>query len=123
MKSIEENTEKLDLLERTLQVEQKQKKRLEAIAIQKQQQMEEANRRQLLEGHSTSSAAVLDQEDAQRKELVDAMIRESTPSNASVVKVLTNVHGNYIAIITFLIDITSKHIYVPVTLTFYSHLS
>ena len=56
--------------------------------------MEEANRKQLLEGQVTTTASALDLEEAQRKELVDTMVRESAPSNAPVVKVLTNVHGN-----------------------------
>ena len=94
MHSIQENTEKLDLLERTLLVEHKQKKRLEAIAIEKQKEIEEAHRRQMLEGFTNSTAAVLDQEEVQRKELMDSMVRDSTPSNAPVVKILTNINGN-----------------------------
>ena len=91
---IEETTEKLDLLERTLIVENKQRNRLEALSLQKQKKNEEDDRKQLLDGHTTTPPAILDQEDAQRKVLVEAMIRESTPSNGPVVKVLTNVHGN-----------------------------
>ena len=92
MQSIEENTEQLDLLERTLLVEQKQKKRLEVIALQKQQQMEESNRRKMFEGKVTTTPTALDEEEAQRKDLVDTMIKDCT-SNSPVVKVLTNVHG------------------------------
>ena len=93
MKSIEENTEKLDLLERTLQVEMKQKKRMEALNVQKNKEVEERNRQQLFEGQTSTPSTILDQEDANRKVLLDAMIRDSTPSNGPVVKVLTNVHG------------------------------
>ena len=95
MKSIEENTEKLDLLERTLLVEEKQKKRLQSLAIQNEKEHEEANTKQLFEGHTTTTPTILQQEDVKRKELLDTMIRESTPSNGPVVKVLTSVHGNY----------------------------
>ena len=93
MKCIEENTEKLDLLERTLMVEEKQKQRLQALALQKEKEIEESKRRQLFEAHTSTSAAMMDQEDAHRKELVDTMIKDSTPSNAPIVKVLTNVNG------------------------------
>ena len=93
MKLIEENTEQLDLLERTLIVEEKQKKRLQALALQKQQENEDFQRRQLFEGHTTTPTTVLEQEEAQRKELLDTMVRESTHSNGTVVKVLTNLHG------------------------------
>lgn len=93
MKSIEENTEKLDLLERTLTLENNQKKRLQAIALKKQQELDESNRRDLFEGHTTSTAALLNQEESHRKELMDTMIRESTSSNSTVVKVLTSVNG------------------------------
>ena len=97
MKSIEENTEQLDLLERTLMVEEKQKQRLKALALQKERDIEECNRRQLYEGHSTTSAAKMDQEDTYRKELLDDMVKDATPSNAPIVKVLTNVHGNVLS--------------------------
>ena len=93
MKSIEENTEKLDLLERTVIVEQKQKQRLEALALEQQQQIENAKKRQLFEGHATTSTPILDQEDAHRKELVDTMVRECSSSQGPIVKVLTNVNG------------------------------
>lgn len=92
---IEENTEKLDLLERTLAVEEKQKKRFEQMIKEKEKEKEEALRRQLYEGStaSMSSSSILDKEDDQRKALMDALVRESS-SNAPVVKVLTNIQGN-----------------------------
>ena len=94
MKSIEENTEKLDLLERTVLVEEKQKNRLKAIALEKEREIAQSKKRQLLEGHAPTSAAMLDEEDNNRRELLDAMNRDSNPSNGPVVKVLSNVHGN-----------------------------
>ena len=58
-----------------------------------EKEREEANMALLYQGMSTTTTSLLDQEDAQRKELMDALVRDSTPSNAPVVKVLTNVQG------------------------------
>ena len=60
--------------------------------------MEDADRKKLLQENSNNSnvSSILDLEDIQRKELVDTMVKTSTPSNGPVVKVLTNVQGNYI---------------------------
>ena len=64
------------------------------MAEQMKKEKEEATKRQLYEGStaSMSSSITLDQEDAQRKGLMDALIRDATP-NAPVVKVLTNIQG------------------------------
>ena len=48
----------------------------------------------LPEGNSASSS-MLDQEDAQRKNLVDNMVQNPN-SNGPIVKVLSNVQGNYL---------------------------
>lgn len=89
--SIEENTERLDLLQKTVLLEEKQKKRLRDLAIQKEKEVEEANRRKLYEASTPSS--VLDHEERQRKELVDEMVQNSTPSLTPVVKVMSNMQG------------------------------
>ena len=96
MKCIEENTERMDLLEKTLQVEEKQKKRLLDLTLQREKDQEKANLSKLHEGNMSASTSMLDQEDAQRKHLVDEMVSNTTPSNAPVVRVLTNLQGIYI---------------------------
>ena len=93
MASIEENTERLDLLQRTLSVEEKQKKRLQDLTTLEKKENEQAQRLKMYEGF-TSTNSTLDQEEAHRKELVDDMIKHSTPSNTPTVKVLTNLQGN-----------------------------
>ena len=92
---IEENTERLDLLEKSLQVEQRQKKRLEDLSKQQEKEREEASRRELYDGNKNTTLSNINEEEDQRKELVDAMIRHANPSNGPVVKVLTNVHGEF----------------------------
>lgn len=92
MTSIEENTERLDLMQKTFAVEEKQKKRLLEISLQTEKNMEQANQTRLYEG-TTTNDSVLNQEEAHRKELVDAMVQSTTPATAPVVKVLNNVQG------------------------------
>ena len=93
MESIEDCSERLDLLEKTLAVEEKQKKRKLDLAIQKKREDEESSKEQLHQIPPTTQS-LLDQEVSHRKSLVDAMVRESSPSNAPVVKVLSNITGN-----------------------------
>ena len=92
MASIEENTERLDLMQKTLAIEEKQKKRVQEAIIQKQKQIEEANRMQLYEGN-TNINSILTQEEAHRKQLVDVMMNNANPSIAPIVKVVNNVQG------------------------------
>ena len=92
MTCIEENTERLDLMQKTLAVEEKQKKRLMEASIQKEQELQQANIMQLFEGNSTADS-VLNQEEAHRKQLVDHMLKNTSPSIAPVVKVVNNVQG------------------------------
>ena len=96
------------MLEKTLLVDKKRQLRLESLSSQKNKEVEEDNTKQLFQGHTTTPSVVLDQEDAQRKVLLDAMIRESNQSNGPVVKVLTNVHGNLL----YLVDPASSHMLV-----------
>lgn len=91
---IEENTEQLDLLQKTLEVEQRQKNRLLQISLQKERENENEKRKNLLDGTSTTTNSLLDQEDTTRKELVQAMVENSNQCNGPVVKVLTNLQGN-----------------------------
>lgn len=95
MKCIEENTERLILLEKTLVVEEKQKKRFEDLAFQKKKEIEEANRRQLYDGTINTPDALLNQEEAIRKELMEDMVRNATPSDGPTIKVLNNVQGTF----------------------------
>ena len=93
MECIAENSERIDLFEKTVALEQRQKKRMMDLSIQKQKELDQANSLALYEGTFNSSTSVLEQEEAVRKELVEAMVHSSTPSNGPVVKVLTNVQG------------------------------
>lgn len=101
MKCIEEYTERLDLLERTLAVEEKRRKRLLELSLAQQKEREKAQRLELIEGNPTSNS-LLNQEDTQRKQLVDNMVQNSSPSNGPIVKVLTNVQGNVLILILIL---------------------
>ena len=94
MQCIAENTERLHLQQQTLNLEQKQQKRLLDISLQKKKEAEEAQRLSLFEANSSSSPSVLDQEDAIRKQLVDAMVKSTTPDIAPVVKCVSNVQGS-----------------------------
>lgn len=96
MKCIEENTERLDLMQRTYELEEKQRQRLLDISLQKKKELEQAQRSNMYDGYSNSTTtdSMLDQEEANRKTLVDEMVKNSTPSNAPIVKVLTNLQGN-----------------------------
>lgn len=94
MQSIEENSERLDLLQKTLEVEQSQKKRLLNESVRKTKEQEEENRLKLFAGSTSTPPSTLNHEEAHSKELVDAMVQNSSPSLAPVVKVLTNVQGN-----------------------------
>lgn len=93
MQSIEENTERLDLLHKTLELEIKQKKRLMEISSMKQREIADASRTELYEGLNSTTNSMLCQEEAHRKELVDVMVQNSNSSNGPVVKVLNNVQG------------------------------
>ena len=95
MKNMEECTEKMDLLEKTDAVEEKKKKRLLELALTKQKDQESAKQLNLYDGGSVNNS-LLNQEESQRKLVVEYMIRNSTPSNQPIVKCLTNVQGNYI---------------------------
>lgn len=92
MKCIEENTERLDFLQKSLEVEEKQKKRLLDISLEKKKEMEEAQTKQIYHGFSNSTMTMFDQEEAIRKSLVEDMIK--TAPHTPTVKVLTNLQGN-----------------------------
>lgn len=93
---LEEDTERLDLLQKSREVEEKQRQRLHNISKQRESLNAEKNRLRLFEENNTTAASILDQEDAIRKQLVDAMVKETNPSNAPVVRVLTNIQGKKI---------------------------
>ena len=109
MKCIEEYTERLDLLERTLAVEEKRRKRLLELSLAQQKEREKAQRLELIEGNPTSNS-LLNQEDTQRKQLVDNMVQNSSPSNGPIVKVLTNVQGNVLILILILFHMYIVHL-------------
>ena len=101
-KLIEECSEKLDLLEKTLKIEEKQKKRLSDMTMEKEKEKERARTNQLYEGTLTTSAAILDQEERHRKELVEDMVKNATSSNTPVVRCITNVQGILMYIFPYL---------------------
>ena len=90
MKCIEENYERLDLLEKTLALEEKQNKRLLDINIQEEKEMEEEN---IVKLYTTTINTPLDEEDSARKELVESMAQNSTPALSPIIRNLTNVQG------------------------------
>lgn len=93
MKLIEENSEKLELLQKAVSLEMKQKNRLTADAVQKQKETEKNKLTELYAGNSPSTSNALDFEDNQRRELVQSMVENSTQSNAPIVKCVSNMQG------------------------------
>lgn len=89
---MEEAAEKLDLLERTLALEQRQKNREQEMLRLKQQDLQQKNAPQHQEASSNS---VLFLEEAERKKLAESMVRNPN-SNGPIVKVLNNVQGTYL---------------------------
>ena len=96
MKSIEEDTEHMDLLEKMVELENKQKQRLWDISVQREKDLERDNVTKLYEGtQNPTTSSILDQEEAHAKDLVAAMVSTKTTSNGPIVKVLSNVQGKY----------------------------
>ena len=94
MKCIEENSEQLDLLHKTLSLEAKQRKRLLQLTIEQDKQIEAAKNIRLHNGNGYNpNSQVLDKEEAEGKELVRSMVQNASPAIAPVVRVLTNVQG------------------------------
>ena len=91
MQSIAENTERLDLLKRTLQVEERQKKRLLDLTNQRKKEMEEADRKNFLEGNLNT--VNFQKEEAERDQLIREMVQNSSKSDGPAVKVLVNIQG------------------------------
>lgn len=92
MSSIEENTEKLELLKKTFLVEERQKKRIYEMNLLRQKEVEEEKIHKLLE-HKATSNSMFQQEDKHRKILVETMVKNANPTNRPIVKVLQNVEG------------------------------
>ena len=91
MTSIEEYTERMDLLQKTAMVEAKQKKRIMELQAQKQKELQEEKMLNLLSAGTSSS--ILQQEENQRKMLADSMVKSANPSTTPIVRVLNNVQG------------------------------
>ena len=71
------------------------------MSIQQEKERERARAMQLVEGYSgVTNSATLDQEDLMRKELVNNMVQNSTPSTAPIVKCVSNIQGKKI-LLTF----------------------
>ena len=75
-------------------LEERQKKRFLQITIEKSRDIERDNQMKLYEGMSSTTTALLEQEESHGKELLNTLVRNSKPSDGPVVKVLTNVQGN-----------------------------
>ena len=80
------------MLQKTLAVEQRQKQRLIELTMKKERELEEAKKKKMCEV-TTISTALMDQEEAQRKDLMNDLVQNSAPGNGPVIKVLTNVQG------------------------------
>ena len=93
MLSIEEYSERMDLLQKTAIAEEKQKKRILELKAEKQKKSNEEKMLNLLSGATNSTN--LEQEETQRKMLVDSMVRSATQSNAPIVRVLNNAQGSF----------------------------
>lgn len=93
MLSIEEYSERMDLLQKTAIAEEKQKKRILELKAEKQKKSNEEKMLNLLSGATNSTN--LEQEETQRKMLVDSMVRSATQSNAPIVRVLNNAQGTF----------------------------
>lgn len=92
MSSIQENTERLELLKRTFLVEERQKKRIQEMVLLREKEKKKEELQNLLKQSATSNA-MFEQEENQRKILVEAMVKSANPSNGPIVKVLNNVQG------------------------------
>lgn len=91
--NITDHSEKLDLLEKTLAIEERQNKRAHeqnAILDAKQEQERIKN---MMDGNSSTMESVLEQEEKQRKQLVHDMNVNLTETTKPIVKVLTNLQG------------------------------
>lgn len=67
------------------------------MSMEKEREKEREKALQLYEGTTslTTSAAILEQEENHRQELVDEMVKNSTPANTPVVRCITNVQGYF----------------------------
>lgn len=99
-KLIEESSEKLDLLEKTLLVDERQRQRLLTMTMEKEREREKARTLQLYDGTLYTPSTLFEQEECHRKELVEEMMKSSTPSNMPIVRCINNVQGIYIHFLT-----------------------
>ena len=84
------------MLQKTFALEERQKRRLLEIAIQNESDLETKKNSKLYEANnSNANHSLLDEEEAQGRELVRSMVQKSTPQIAPVVRVLNNVQGNF----------------------------
>lgn len=95
MSFIEENTELVELLKKTLEVEKKQEKRLSDLSEIKR--MEELKQQEisLLDKTKTSPNCVLEQEEAHRNLLVEDMLQKSNSVVGPIVKVVAHTQGSF----------------------------
>lgn len=92
MENIEDYTEKLDLMQRTKNIELRQKQRIASMQALAEKEKEKEREKNLIDGFKTTTpSSVLDQEDEQRKKLVHDMNINPSENLRPAVKVLNNV--------------------------------
>lgn len=93
MANISDHSEKLNLFEKTLEIEERQNQRAHEQNTLEETEKERERVQNLMSGNSTM-ASVLEQEDVTRNELVHEMnINANNDNLKPVVKVLTNISG------------------------------
>lgn len=85
----------MELLQKTLEVEQRQKQRASEISLMRKKEEEKQKELDLMTENDPASNFALDQEENQRRALLDNMSQNSTPAVASIVKVLNHSHCKY----------------------------
>lgn len=93
MDNIKDSSEKMDLLQKTADIDNRQKLRKkqmeEEVAKEKEKERDAA-----LVLNQRTSESILNREEAHRKLLVAEMIEKSNEAQGPVVKVLANIQGN-----------------------------
>lgn len=97
MDNISDHYEKLDLFEKTLAIEERQNRRAHEYNLLEEAENNRERVKNLMSGNSTMGS-VLEQEDVQRRALVHEMNVNASENLKPVVKVLTNIQGNFLFI-------------------------
>lgn len=90
---IEDQSEKLNLLEKTEEIDARRKKKNAAMDELLKKEKEKAEIEKLKQGSMLTSSSQLDQEDSHRRSLIHELQQNSNDSQKPIVKVLTNIQG------------------------------